>query len=263
MRSGLKAVGYVIITLLLLFILAPMLVILPVSFGSSGMFQFPPSGFSIDRYSALFADDRIMSSIWLSLTIALVSTLIAVLVGVLAAVGIVRGGMPFKGMLESFFLGPLIVPLVTTGIGFLIIFVPMGIVGSPVSIALAHSVVICPYVVRIATATLRQLDPALEEAAIVHGAKEGYAFRTVVLPQLVPAMISGGMLALLVSIDEYTVTSFLIQANTITLPIRIYQLVSLDINPVVTALAGLTVILSFIVIFVLEKKFVIHKYLEM
>ncbi|WP_019533338.1 ABC transporter permease [Paenibacillus ginsengihumi] len=263
MRSALRAAGYLAIALLLLFILGPMLVIVPVSFGSSGMFQFPPSGFSLERYGQLFADDRIMSSIGLSLGIGAASTVIAVLVGVLAAVGIARGGIPFKGMLESFFLGPLIVPLVTTGIGFLIIFVPMGIVGSPVSIALAHSVVICPYVIRIATASLRQLDPVLEEAAIVHGAKEGYAFRTVVLPQLVPAMISGGLLAFLVSIDEYTVTSFLIQANTITLPVRIYQLVSLDINPVVTALAGLTIMLSFIVIFVLEKKFAIHKYLEM
>jgi putative spermidine/putrescine transport system permease protein len=262
-HRSLKTLGYVLIAFLLLFILAPILIIFPVSFGSSSMFQFPPTDWTTERYSVLFHDDRILSSISLSLSIGVAATLIAVIIGLCAAVGIVRGGLPFKGLLESLFLGPLIVPLVTTGIGFLIIFVPMGIVGSPVSIVLAHSVIICPYVIRIATATLRHLDPILEEAAIIHGAKEGYAFRSVVLPQLVPAMISGAMLSFLVSIDEYTVTSFLIKADTITLPIRIFQLVSMDINPVVTALASLTVLLSIIVIVVLEKKFTIHKYLEM
>ncbi|WP_274364766.1 ABC transporter permease [Paenibacillus thermotolerans] len=263
MQRSLTWLGYAFIAALMLFVLSPILVILPVSFGSGNMFQIPAGGWSVARYQELFQDERIWSSVWLSFVVGVSSTVVAAVIGLFAAVGIVRGKLPFKGALESFFLGPLIVPLVTTGIGFLILFVPLGILSSPVSLVLAHSIVICPYVVRIATATLRHMDPALEEAAIVHGAQAGYAFRTVVLPQMTPAMISGALLAFLVSVDEYTVTSFLAQTNTITLPIRIYQLVSMDINPVVTALAGLTVIVSIAIVLILEKKFAIHEYLEM
>lgn len=132
--------------------------------------------------------------------------------------GITKGKLPAKGFLESFFMGPLIVPLVTTGIGFLIIFVPLGIVGTPFSIILAHSIIIIPYIVRIAIASLHHFNPVLEEAAVVHGASSWYTFRTVVFPQLLPGLISGSAMALLVSLDEYTVTIFL--AQTIRLPFR-------------------------------------------
>ena len=261
MSKLLKGLGYVIIGLFILFILAPILIIIPVSFGDN-MFQFPPSGFSFDLYQQFIQDEMILSSIGLSLYIGLLSTLIACLVGLFAALGISKGYFPFKGVLETFFLGPLIVPFVTTGIGFLIFFVPLNLIDSPVSIVIAHSIVISPYVVRICLATLRQLEGVLEEAAIVHGASPWYAFRTVILPQMLPALIAGGFLAFLVSMDEYTVTVFLAQANTITLPIRIFQYVTMDINPVVTALSSISVVISLVLIAILEKKLKIHRYLE-
>ena len=263
MRLRWSGLAYLYIAVLMVFILVPALIIIPVSFGSGDMFSFPPSSFTLEQYIALVQDERILSSLWLSLYIGIGSTILAGGVGILSALGIVRGNLPFKGLLESFFMGPLIVPFITTGIGFLIIFVPMGLVGTPFGIILAHSVIISPYIIRIVIATLRHLDPALEEAAIVHGATPWYTFYTVVLPQLLPSIISGGMLAFLVSLDEYTVTVFLSQANTVTIPIRIFQYVTMDINPIITALASVTVIASFILIVVLEKKCKIHKYLEM
>jgi putative spermidine/putrescine transport system permease protein len=257
-----KWITYVYVTLIILFMIGPLFMIFVVSFSETNMFQFPPKGFSLQNYMNLFQDDRIISSMWLSFVIGLASTLIACLVGLLAGLGIVRGKLPWKGFLESLFLGPLIIPLVTTGIGFLIIFVPLGLTGSPIAIILAHSVIISPYVVRILIASLRQFDPLQEEAAIIHGASPWYTFHTVVLPQLSPALISGAILSFLVSLDEYTVTVFLSQANTITLPIRIYQFVAVDINPLVTALASIMVIAAFIIIAVLEKRLKIHKYLS-
>jgi putative spermidine/putrescine transport system permease protein len=250
------------IILMILFFLAPVLVIIPASFGKSDMFSFPPSGFTLINYVQLFQDDRLLSSLFLSLYIGVISTFLACLVGLLSALGIVKGDLPFKGLLESLFMGPLIIPTVTTGIGFLIMFVPLGLIGSPIGIIMAHSVIISPYIVRIAIASLRQSDSVLEEAAVVHGANAWYAFYTVVLPQLIPSLISGALLAFIFSFDEFTVTNFLAQADTVTLPIRIYQYVRLDINPIVTALASVTVVVSFIVIVVSEKLFNIHKYLE-
>lgn len=255
--------SYIFIGLIILFILVPVLIIIPASFGNSGLFVFPPTELTFKHYLNLVQDEKLLQSILLSLYIGLVSTLLAGVVGVCAALGIVKGRLPFKGMLESFFLGPLIVPLVTTGIGFLIIIVPLGILGSPLSLILAHSIVISPYIVRIAIANLRYADPALEEAAIVHGASVPYAFWTVVFPQMLPSLIAGSILSFLVSLDEFTVTIFLIRADTVTLPIRIYQYVTLDINPIVTAVGSVMVILSFIVVIFLEKKFKIHRYLEL
>jgi len=263
LRRSWTSLVYLYILAVVLFILGPVLIIIPQSFSGGDMFSFPPAEFSLAQYQKLLQDERILASLWLSLSIGAASTVLAGLIGLCAALGIVKGNLPAKNLLESLFLGPLIVPLVTTGIGFLILFVPLGLVGSPLGIVLAHTVVISPYVVRILIATLRHFNPVQEEAAIVHGANSWYAFRTVVLPQLLPALLSGAILAFLVSLDEYTVTVFLAQADTVTIPIRIYQYVSLDINPVVTALASLTVILSFGLIVLLEKRFKIHKYLEM
>lgn len=263
MRLNGNSLGYVWIGLIIIFILVPILIIIPASFGNSGLFNFPPSEVTFKNYVNLMNDKRLLSSILLSLYIGLASTILACLVGICAALGIVKGRLPLKGALESFFLGPLIVPLVTTGIGFLIIVVPLGIIGSPISIILAHSIVISPYIVRIAIASLRYIDPVLEEAAIVHGASVGYAFFTVILPQMVPSLIFGSILSFLVSLDEFTVTIFLIKADTVTLPIRIYQYVTLDINPVVTAIGSVMVIISLITVVFLEKKFKIHKYMEL
>lgn len=251
------------IFLVLCFLLGPLIVILPASFGGTDMFQFPPTEFSLQHYINLFEEERIFSSLWLSLGVGIASMILASLIGLFAGLGLVRGRLPLKGLLTSFFLGPLIVPLVTTGIGFLILFAPLNLVGSPVAIIIAHSVIISPYVVRIVIATMKQLDPVLEEAAVVHGASPWRAFYTVILPQLKPALIASSLLAFLVSLDEYTVTVFLAQAETVTLPIRIYQFVSIDINPVVTAIASLMVVFSFGLLFLLEKKFQIHRYLEM
>lgn len=256
-------IWYAVTIILVIFIMAPIIVIIPASFGAGSMFNFPPKEWSFVNYVALANDSRMLSSVWLSLYVGVLSVIIACLIGVLSALGIVKGKLPFKNFLESLFLGPLIVPFVTTGIGLLIFYVSIGLVGTPISIILAHSVIISPYVVRIAIASLRHSDSSLEEAAIVHGASSWYTFKTVIFPQLRPAIVSGGILAFLVSIDEYTVTIFLSQADTITLPIRIFQYVTLDINPVVTALSSITVILSFLLVIIMEKKFKIHQYLDM
>lgn len=260
---GLRWISWIYTIFIVLFLLGPLIVILPTSFGGSDMFEFPPQSFTLQNYEDLSQNEMIFSSLGLSLGVGVAATLLACLVGLCAGLGIVRGKLPFQGLLESFFLGPLIVPLVTTGIGFLIFFVPFNLVGSPISIIIAHSVIISPYVIRIVIASLRHFDPVQEEAAMIHGASPWFAFRTVVFPQLKSAVIASSILAFLVSLDEYTVTVFLTQAESVTLPIRIYHLVSIDINPVVTAISSLMVILSFLFIFFLEKKFQIHQYLEM
>jgi ABC-type spermidine/putrescine transport system permease subunit II len=246
----------------MIFIFIPFIAIIPSSFAKSNMFSFPPENLSIEHYKNLFQDGQLWSSALLSLIIASISTILACTVGVMAALGIVKGNLPFKGMLESLFMGPLIIPLVTIGISFLIFFSIFNIQGSLLSIILAHSIVISPYIVRMACANLRQSDPVLEEAAIVHGASPLYMLRTVILPGMMPSIISGGIMAFLISMDEYTVTVFLAQTDTVTLPIRIYQYVTIDINPIITSFASIIIVFSFLFMIFLENKFKIHKYIE-
>jgi ABC-type spermidine/putrescine transport system permease subunit II len=251
------------IAIVMLFMLTPILMIIPASFASSNMFSFPPEGFTLKNYAALLKDSTLLASVGTTLYVGVAATVLATAVGVLAALGIVKGNLPCKDFLESFFLGPLIVPLITTGIGFLIFFVPLGLLGSPPAIILAHSIIISPYVVRIACASLRHSDPVLEEAAIVHGADAWDVFRTVILPQMRPSLISGALLAFLVSMDEYTVTVFLVQVDLVTMPIRIFQYIMLDINPVVTALASVAIMITGLLVMLLEKRYNIHRYLAL
>lgn len=256
-----NSVYYLYIGLIFLFIIAPIFVIIPASFAGSNMFHFPPEELTLKHYIALFHNEALLESIWVTLYIGITSTLLASFIGICAALGIVKGHLPFKSGLESFFLGPLIVPLVTSGIGFLMLFVPLGLLGSPLALILAHSIIIAPYVVRIACASLRHSDPTLEEAAIVHGANTWLIFRCVIFPQMRASLIAGALLAFLVSMDEYTVTVFLVQVHYVTLPIRIFQYVMLDINPVVTALASIFIAVTLVLVWVLEKRFNIHRYL--
>lgn len=257
------ALYYILTALIMVFMLVPVLMIIPASFAGSNMFSFPPDGFTLQHYVALFNDRLLLESVGTTLYIGVASTVLATAVGVLAALGIVKGNLPGREFLESFFLGPLIVPLVTTGIGFLIFFVPLGLLGTSPAIILAHSIIISPYVVRIACASLRHSDPLLEEAAIVHGAGAWDVFRTVIFPQMRPSLISGALLAFLVSMDEYTVTVFLVQVDLVTMPIRIFQYIMLDINPVVTALASVAIIITGTFVVLLEKRYNIHRYLAL
>ncbi|RYM02834.1 ABC transporter permease [Sporolactobacillus sp. THM7-7] len=262
MLSKKSKLFYVVMCFAIFFILSPFLITVIASVAGSNMFHFPPEQFTLMNYKNLFQDEQLWQSVWLSFCIGVTATLLAVTIGITAAMGIVKGQLPMKNVIESFFMGPLIVPLVTVGISFLVFFSTFQAEGTIWSIILAHSVIISPYVTRIACANLRQSNEMLEEAAMMLGAGFWYMFRTVLIPSMLPSVISGAVLSFLVSMDEYTVTVFLAQVNTVTLPIRIYQYTTIDINPTITAFSAMIILLSFIGLIVLEKVFKIHKYMD-
>ncbi|KGR92298.1 hypothetical protein CD30_00255 [Ureibacillus massiliensis 4400831 = CIP 108448 = CCUG 49529] len=256
-----KAIRILLVSIIYLFILGPILIITPISF-TENMFQLDFSSLTLKNYQSLFSDSNLLNSLWLTFIIAIIATFAASIIGIFGSLGIVKGQIKYSKVLENLFLGPLIIPYVTTGIGLMVFFVKLELLGTVTGIILAHIIIISPYIIRICIASLKQMNPFIEEAAIVHGASTFYMFRTVVLPQLLPATLIGGLLAFLVSIDEYTVTVFLADADTITLPIKIFQYINLDINPIVTALSTAIVIVSIIIILISEKFFKIHQYIE-
>lgn len=261
-REVKRVLGAVGATVIYLFLLMPLLMILPASFSPDLDFRFPPATWSLDTYRALWADERLLGSLGLSLRIAVLASLLSGVIGGAAALGIARRAVPMPSFWEGLFLGPITVPFVVTGLGLLLLFAGWGTVGALWTIVIAHVVVSLPYVVRATLASLRMANPALEEAAWVHGASPWYAFRTVVLPQMRPGLIAGMLFSFFVSLDEFTVTVFLSSADTVTLPIRIYQYVALDINPTVVALRSLLVVVSAALIMTLDRRLHLHRYLE-
>lgn len=248
--------------LVYLFLLLPLIAVLPASFSRSMDFTFPPHAWSLHWYQALLGDTRLQHSLWLSLGIALATAVLASAVGTAAALGIARKSLPLADLWESLFMGPLIVPFVVTGLALLLLFVRASVAGQAWTIVAGHITLTLPYVMRSTLASLRMSDADLEEAARVHGATPWYAFRTVVLPQLRPGMVAGAILAFLISMDEFTVTIFLASPETVTLPIRIYQYVALDINPTVMALSSVLIVVSMAAIALLDRRLAFHRYLE-
>lgn len=257
-----RLAGSLVAILVYLFLLMPLLMILPASFSADLDFRFPPATWSLDTYRALWNDGRLLGSLGLSLQIAALASLLATLIGGAAALGITRRAVPMSSLWEGLFLGPITVPFVVTGLGLLLLHARWGSVGARWAIVAAHVVVSLPFVVRATLASLRMVNPSLEEAAWVHGATPWYAFRTVLLPQMRPGLIAGMLFSFFVSLDEFAVTIFLSSVDTVTLPIRIYQYVALDINPTVVALSSLLVIASAALIMILDRRLHLHRYLE-
>ncbi|MBO8140852.1 MAG: ABC transporter permease [Firmicutes bacterium] len=245
------------------FILAPILVILPASLADGPAFVFPPRGFTTAWYARLIHDPQLGGSLLVSLGIGLAAAAGAVALGAAVALGIERGRIPARGVWLNLFLGPLVLPLILTGLAMLMFFSSLGWIGSTWGIVIAHIVLTTPYAVRTVLASLTAVNPALEEAAWVHGAEPWYAFRTVVFPQIRPGLVAGGLFAFLVSLDEYTVTVFLTGPGLVTLPIRIFQYITLHVDPTVSALASAMVIVSAALLIVAERKLGIHRYLEL
>lgn len=262
MKAG-RLLAWAFAVLAYAFILAPIVIIIPASFADGAAFVFPPRGLTTAWYVRLLRDPQLGGSLLVSLGIGLAAAAGAVVLGAAIGLGIERGRIPGRALWLNLFLGPLVLPLILTGLAMLMFFSSLGWIGSTRAIILAHIVLTAPYAVRTVLASLAGLDPTLEEAAWVHGASPWYAFKTAVFPQIRPGLVAGGLFAFLVSLDEYTVTVFLTGPGLVTLPIRIFQYITLHVDPTVSALASVMVVVSAVLVIAAERKLGLHRYLEL
>jgi len=262
MKLG-RFVGGTFAVLAYIFILAPIVTIIPASFAEGAAFVFPPRAFTTGWYARLLHDPQLGGSLLVSLVIGLAAAAGAVVLGAAIGLGIERGRLPGRALWINLFLGPLVLPLILTGLAMLMFFSSLGWIGSTRAIVLAHIVLTAPYAVRTVLASLASVDPTLEEAAWVHGADPWYAFKTALFPQIRPGLVAGGLFAFLVSLDEYTVTVFLTGPGLVTLPIRIFQYITLHVDPTVSALASAIVVVSAVLVIAAERKLGLHRYLEL
>ena len=234
--------------LTLVFLCAPILIVVVVSFNASEFIEFPPRAWSLRWYQNYFSARQWVEPTLLSLRIAFVTMVLATVLGTAAAIGLTRGRFRGRRMLEFFFVSPMVMPTIVLAIGLYLLFARFKLVGQPLALYLAHTVVAAPLVIVIVSAALKTTDSAIELAARSLGA--GY-FRTlwhVTLPAILPSVVSGAAFAFLLSFDEVVLAIFLGGPATTTLPKRMWESVRYEIDPTLTAISTLLVIIPIVIL---------------
>jgi putative spermidine/putrescine transport system permease protein len=218
-------------------LLAPIVIVCVLAFSGEGYLHFPPRSFSLRWFGTFFGDSRWRQSLLSSTLIALVACVIATVIGFLAAYALVRSDMRAKKFILSLMLMPIIVPTVITAIAMYFLTARMGLVGNMLWIGFCHAVVALPIVLLILLAALQGVDINLERAALSLGASRPHVFFKVVVPIAFPGVMSAALFAFLASFDELVISLFLAGARAQTLPVRIWNSLHLEIEPVVAAAA--------------------------
>ena len=217
---------------------------------NSGKSKVIFSGFTLKNYVNLFQDEQIMSALLNTLIIALISAVVATVIGTMAAMGIqyLRKGVRNAVMDVTYI--PVLNPDIITGVSLMLFFSVLGISLGYGTVLLAHITFNIPYVILSVMPKLRQMDPSIYEAALDLGAPPTRAFRQAVLPQIMPGIISGFLLALTLSVDDFVVTFFLKGVEVETLATVIYTTTKTRINLSMNALCGVMVVVVLIVLII-------------
>ena len=231
-------------------ILVPVIFILVYSLNQDVFFTLPIKGWSFKWYEQAFTSGRFMEGLWISTEIALVATFLAGVAGTLGSLAIVRGKIPYANLISQFLLSPLIIPAIPLGIGLLLVYTQVGgltgtkITGSFWALALAHSVIALPWVMRLTIASLETADETMEEAAASLGASPIKAFWYITLPILMPGIFAGGIFAFVTSFSEVNMSLFLVGPQMTTLPISILNYVNFRTDPSIAAISSVVILLT-------------------
>src|SRR5690349_20452366 len=196
---------WAIAVLVLGYLILPILVIVPLSFNSGSFLSFPMPGLSLRWYHELLGSERWLGSVVNSLIVASSATVLATGLGTLAALGLARADFPAKRLVMGVVISPMIVPVVIVAVGVYFFYAPLGLTGSLVGLTIAHTVLAVPFVVVTVSATLQGFDANLMRAAASLGAPSVLAFRRVMLPLILPGVVSGMLFAFVTSFDEVVV----------------------------------------------------------
>jgi spermidine/putrescine transport system permease protein len=238
--------------LVVLFLYAPIVILLIFSFNSSDVPTFPLSGFTLHWYHEFLTNSDMQAALETSGIVAAISSVIAVAFGILASIGLSRSRFRGRGLVTALVLVPLVVPLVVLGISLLLLFHVLGVQLSILTILIGHVVISLPYTVLILMPRLQQIDASLAEAAYDLGAGPLTTFRRVTFPLILPAVVSALLVAFTTSFDEYAVASFLAGSRP-TFPLFLYSALRFPSQlPQVIAVAVVVITLTVVVIVAAE-----------
>lgn len=237
---------------MLIFLVVPILVIVPLSFNEGSFLSYPLSGFSLRWYQEFLGSQEWMRALRNSLIIAPAATLLATALGTLAAVGLARGEFRGKGLVMAVLISPMIAPLVIIAVSLYFFFAQLNLLNSYLGLVLAHAALGVPFVVITVTATLQGYDRNFSRAAASLGATPWFAFRKVMLPLIAPGVISGALFAFATSFDEVVVTLFLASPAQRTLPMQMFGGIRENLNPTIAAAATLMIAASAVLLLLME-----------
>ncbi len=249
----------VICGLIFFFLIAPIIIIIPLSFNAQDFFTFTPemlrldpAGYSLEHYRDFFTNPDWQGPLWNSLAIAPVATLIAVSLGTLAAIGLSQAHVPFKGAIMAILISPMIVPLIISAAGMYFFYSRIGLQGTYWGVVLAHAALGIPFVIITVTATLVGFDRSLTRAAASLGADPVRTFFKVQMPLILPGVVAGALFAFITSFDEVVVVLFLGAPGDKTLPWQMFTGLREQISPTILAAATVLVAISVALLITLE-----------
>jgi ABC-type spermidine/putrescine transport system permease subunit II len=247
-RSGPRRLLWFAAATGILYLLIPVIVVIGLSFSSANYLQFPPRGLSLRWFSTFFQSPEWVGAAGRSFVVAVITTAIVVVLGTAVAYGMERGRVRYQRAHYLLLLSPLVIPPTILAFGLYSLYAKLGWIGNLSALALAHVVIVLPFVFITLVQGLKTIDPVIEFAASSLGGKPAYVFRRITLPLLRPAVISGGLLAFLTSFDELIIALFLTSPRSATLPKRMWDSVRFEIDPTNAAAATLLIALSVLVV---------------
>jgi putative spermidine/putrescine transport system permease protein len=243
----------VLVALLFLFLLAPVILVVPISFSGEQILSFPPESWSLRWYAALVDNPKMISAFWTSLMLGAIVTVISLVVAVPAAYVIVRMRTFGSTFLYNLFTAPLLLPTIVLGLAILIVFASAGFLGTFTGLVIGHLVITLPYALRVLATTLGNLNLACEEAASTLGGRPLTVFRRVTLPMMAPGIVAATALCFLVSFDEVVITLFLTGPRLTTLPVELFHHVESRADPLVASVSVLLILLTLAVVMIVDR----------
>jgi len=241
------------------FLLAPILIMIPLSFNAQPFFTFTremltlnPDGYSLRWYRDFLGSESWMRSIRNSFGIGIAATIVSTTLGTLAALGLSRSEMPAKGLIMGILISPMIVPLIISAAGMFFFFSSINIAQTYLGVVLAHAALGTPFVVITVTATLVGFDQSLIRAAANLGASPTRTFFKITMPLILPGVVSGALFAFITSFDEIVVVLFVAGVEQRTIPREMWSGIREDISPTILAVATILVMISIALLTVVE-----------
>jgi len=243
---------YAICTLIFAFLMFPILLTIPMSFSPAVSLQFPPHGFSLRWYQKYFTNESWVNGTVTSIKVAITTMILATGLGILASFGLVRGKFPGKDIVYAIIISPMIIPSIILAIALYRMFGKLHLVGNPLGLTLAHTVLAIPFVVVNVSATLKGFDETLEQAAMSLGAARFKTIWYITFPIIRPGLITGALFAFITSFDEAIVAIFLSGLRAYTLPKRMWDSFTHEMDPVIAAASTLLILLSILLLSTVE-----------
>lgn len=250
-RAGRLCLGLACL-LIAVWLVAPTLVIIPISFTEKKSLAFPPSGFSWQWYQNIFASRDWSRSLVNSIQIAAIVAVLATVLGTMAALGLERLKPRTSGLIRAALMTPMIVPGVVLAIGIYAVYLDAHLVGTWTGYVLAHTLLALPFVVIAVGANLAVFDRRLETAAASLGASRLSTFFTITMPLILPGILSGALFAFVTSFDEVVAVLFIAAPEQQTIPRQMWNGIREQISPAILAVATILVVISILLLTTVE-----------